>query len=161
MEEHRFDWTPLVQSACSKLVSGETMLVLTDDKRKWFGKYILNAINGIEKQRPFLPVYDMHGCFAALNSLNDNSDLSLLEDMLDISFPNGYFIWYVGSTRHNYIKIAQREENNFLWVTTDQIPNSIFLRESDDLFDIKLLQLYKLFDSTVQAILHNEVDVGE
>lgn len=159
MEEHRFDWTPLVQEACNKLVSGETMLVLVDDKRKWFGKYILNTINNPENERPFLPVYNMHACFAALSSLNENTDLSLLEDMLDISFPNGYFIWYIGSTRHNYMRLSQRKDDNFLWVMTDQIPNSIFFRDSDSLLDIKLLQLYKLFDSTLQAILHNEVDV--
>ncbi len=158
MEEHRFDWTPLVKNACLKLAAGQTMLVLTDDKRKWFGKYILNSINDPDKQRPFLPAYDMHGCFVALNSLNEDTEISLLEDMLDISFPNGYFIWYTGDARHNYMKLVQREEDNFLWVTNDRVANSIFFRESDELLDIKLLQLYKLFDATAQAILNNEVD---
>lgn len=161
MEEYRFEWTPIVQSACSRLASGETMLVLTDSKRKWFGKYILNQINDLDKQRPFLPVYDLQACFAGLQGLTENSDIDLLEDLLDISFPNGYFIWYIGSSRHGYMKLAQREETNFLWVTAEHIPNSIMFRESDPLMDIKLLQLYKLFDSTVQAILHNEVSISQ
>jgi len=158
MEEYRYEWAPLVKSAVAQSVEGKTVLVVTDDSHKWFGKYILNTINDPDKHRPFLPVYDTHGCFVALNSLNEDTEISLLEDMLDISFPNGYFIWYTGDARHNYMKLVQREENNFLWVTNDRVANSIFFRESDELLDIKLLQLYKLFDATVQAILNNEVD---
>jgi hypothetical protein len=161
MEELRFDWTPLVKSALEKMVAGQTVLIVTDDKRKWFSKYIRNAVNCPDKGRPFLPIYDLQSCFPSLQSVRDNQDMDLLEDMLDISFPNGYFIWYIGDSKYTYTKISFRNDENFLWVMNDQVPNSFPFRDSDPLLDIKLIQLYKLFDKTVEAVLCGEVDIDE
>jgi len=161
MEELRFDWTPLVRSAVTKIIEGQTLLIVTDDRRKWFSQYIRNAINCPEKGRPFLPVYDMHGCFPKLHVIQDTQEIELVEDMLDISFPQGYFLWYVGDSAYNYTKLAYRSDENFLWVMNDQVPNSFPLRESDPLLDIKLIQLYKLFDKTMEAVLYGEVDTDE
>jgi hypothetical protein len=84
-----------------------------------------------------------------------------MEDMLDISFPGGYFIWYIGDSAYNYTKIAYHNDENFLWVMNDEVPNSFPFRDSDPLLDIKLIQLYKLFDQTVEAVLYGEVDLDE
>jgi len=157
MEELRFDWTPLVRSAVEKMLEGQTMLVVTDDKRTWFSHYIQHAINAPEKGRPFLPVYNMLGCFPKLPMIRDTQEIALMEDMLELSFPNGYFLWYIGDSRHTHTKFIYRSEENFLWMMNEQIPNSLFLKESDSQLDIKLLQLYRLFDKTVEAVLYGEV----
>ena len=35
MEECRYDWVPVVQTAVNKVIEGQTILLLTDDKRAW------------------------------------------------------------------------------------------------------------------------------
>ena len=79
--------------------------------------------------------------------------------MLDISYPNGYYIWYIGRGDHPYTKLAYRNDDNFLWVMDEEVQNSFALRSSDPLLDIKLLQLYKLFDMTISASLFGDLDL--
>ncbi len=159
MEEYRYEWAPLVKSAVSQIVEGKSVLVITDESHKWFGKYILNSINEMRKNRPFLPVYQLIDCFPNLHSINSTQEIELLEDMLDISYPNGYYIWYIGKGDHPYTKLAYRNHDNFLWVLDEEIPNSFALRSSDTLLDIKLIQLFKLFDKTISTSLFGDLDL--
>ncbi len=159
MEEYRYEWAPLVKSAASQVVEGKTVLIVTDESHKWFAKYILNAINDLGKQRPFLPFYQLTENFPNLQNIHTTQDIELLEDMLDISYPNGYYIWYIGRGDHPYTKLAYRNHDNFLWVLDEEVQNSFLLRSSDPLLDIKLLQLYKLFDSTLTAVLFGDLDL--
>ncbi len=159
MEEFRYDWTPLAKSAVSKIVGGQTVLILTDPSRKWFCKYIINAMNSPRTHRPFLPVYTFQALFPAVRSIENDQQIELMEDMLNISFPNGYFFWYIGESDHFYTKIAYRNDENFLWVIDGEVPNSFRLRSGDDLLDIKLLQLYRLFEKTCEATLFGVVDL--
>jgi len=161
MEEMRFDWTPLAKSAITKMIEGQTLLLISDDKREWFCRYILTSINSQNNTRPFLPVYDLKGCFQNIDILRDKEDLELIEDMLDISYPNGYFIWYIGDSKHKDSTLAYRNDENFLWIMNDKMPNAFPLRDSDTLLDIKLIQLYKLFDKTLEAILFGKVVSGD
>jgi hypothetical protein len=158
MEEYRYEWAPLVKSAASQVVEGKTVLIVTDESHKWFAKYILNAINDLGKQRPFLPFYQLAENFPNLQNIHTTQDIELLEDMLDISYPNGYYIWYIGRGDHSYTKLAYRNHDNFLWVLDEEVQNSFTLRSSDPLLDLKLLQLYKLFDSTLTAVLFGDLD---
>ena len=158
MEEHRFAWAPLVNSAVSQILEGKTVLILTDESRQWFAKYILQQINEIEKNRPLLPFYNLSGCFPNLHTIKSTEDIRLLEDMLDISYPNGYFIWYIGKGDHPFTKIAYRNDDNFLWLMDEEAQNSFHLRSADPILDIKLLQLYNLFDETLSAVLFGELD---
>jgi len=159
MEEYRYEWAPLVKSAVAQSVEGKAVLIVTDEPRKWFGKYILNAVNDLRKNRPLLPFYQLSECFPSLSILTSTSDMQLLEDMLEISYPNGYYIWYIGKGDHPYTKIAYRCENSFLWVLDEEVQNAFALRSSDPLLDIKLLQLYKLFDQTLSVTLFGELDL--
>jgi len=159
MEEYRYEWAPLVKSAVAQSVEGKAVLIVTDESRKWFGKYILNAVNDLRKNRPLLPFYQLSECFPNLSRLTSTSDMQLLEDMLEISYPNGYYIWYIGKGDHPYTKMAYRCENSFLWVLDEEVQNSFALRSSDPLLDIKLLQLYKLFDQTLSVTLFGELDL--
>jgi len=45
MEEYRYEWTPLVKSAVSKIRDGYSVLIITDDENRWFAKYIMSKIN--------------------------------------------------------------------------------------------------------------------
>jgi hypothetical protein len=92
MEEYRYEWAPLVKSAVAQSIEGKTVLVVTDESHKWFGKYILNNINELKKNRPLLPFCQLVDIFPNLQSLSSADDLQLLEDMLEISYPNGYYI---------------------------------------------------------------------
>ncbi|HHO42629.1 MAG TPA: hypothetical protein ENN12_04655 [Epsilonproteobacteria bacterium] len=159
MEEKRYDWTPLIKSVLERIVQGQSVLILTDPPRRWFGHYIQNKINATINNRPFLPFYQMTRMFSMLEDIQSAQDLALLEDMLDISFSNGYFIWYIGEGTHPFTKLVYRNEENFLWILDDQVQNSFFLKGSDPLLDLKLIQLYKLFDSTITAVLFGELEL--
>ncbi len=160
MEEYRYEWAPLVQSAAAKVLDGQSVLVITDDENHWFGDYIATKINILHNNRPLLPFYQLKALFPNLPSISSTQEIEILEDMLDISYPDGYFIWYIGSGDHSYAKLAYRNDENFLWIVDEEIPNSFPLRGSDVLLDIKLLQLFKLFNQTIDAALFGELDLS-
>jgi hypothetical protein len=159
MEEHRYEWAPLVKSAVDQILEGKTVLLLTDTPRKWFGNYILENVNDLQKNRPLLPVFPMVKMFPSLGTLSSTQEIQLLEDMLDLSYPNGYFIWYIGKGNHPFTKLAYRCDDSFLWIMDEEVENSFSLRSSDEMLDIKLLQLYKLFDLTLSQALFGELDL--
>ena len=160
MEEYRYEWAPLVKSAVSQSIEGKTILILTDEPRKWFGKYILTNINDLRKDRPLLPFYPLTDCFPNLQDIHHTQELQLLEDMLDISYPNGYYVWYIGKGDHLYTKLAFRNEDNFLWILDEEVQNAFTLRSADPLLDIKLLQLFNLFDETLSATLFGDLELN-
>lgn len=159
MEERRYEWTPLINSVISRITRGQSVLILTDDKFRWFAHYIQNKINDVSLGRPFLPFYQLGRMFIEINDIKSNQDIELLEDMLDISFPNGYLIWYIGGGDHPFTKLAYRSDDNFLWVLDKNIQNSFPLESSDELLDIKLLQLYRLFDKTLNSALFEDLKI--
>ncbi len=159
MEEYRYEWAPLVKSAVSQVLEGKTVLIITDEPRRWFGKYILSRVNELQKNRPLLPFYQLTDIFPNLQNLTSAQELQLLEDMLDISYPNGYYIWYIGKGGHPFTKEAYRNDDSFLWIMDEEVQNSFSLRSSDPLLDIKLLQLYKLFDMTISEALFGDLDL--
>ena len=159
MEECRYEWAPLVKNAISQLIDGKSILILTDDRCNWFGKYLLSKMNDISQNRPFLPIYHLNDSFPHLKTIQTAEDISILEDLFEISHPDGYYIWYIGEASHPYTKIAYRNDDSFLWVIDEEIQNSFLLRSKDGLLDIKLLQLYKLFDKTISAVLFGELEL--
>lgn len=159
MEEYRYEWAPLVKSAVSQVLEGKTVLVITDESRDWFGKYVVNSINDLSKHRPLLPFYLFADNFPQLHSIQSTEEIQLLEDMLDISYPNGFYIWYIGRGDHPLTKLSYRNQDNYLWVLDEEVQNSFALRSSDPLLDIKLIQLYKLFDTTLSAALFGDFEL--
>jgi hypothetical protein len=159
MEECRYEWTPVVQSAVTKILKGQTILVLTDNSRGWFAKYVASKINNLQNDRPFLPIYTLKSMFPNLDKMHSSQELDLLEDMLDISYPNGYFIWYIGSAESSYTKFAFRNDDNLLWIIDGDVPNSFYLRAGNSSLDIKMIQLFKLFNKTIDASLFNEIEL--
>ncbi len=159
MEEYRYDWAPLVKNAVSKIIEGQTVLLLTDSEHRWFGRYVTTKINLPEHNRPFFPIYPLTRIFPNLSSVVSTQEIEALEDMLDISFANGYFIWYIGKADHSYTKLVYHNEDNLLWVVDEQVQNSFLLRGKDESRDIKLLQLYKLFNKTIDAVLCGDLEL--
>lgn len=159
MEEYRFEWTPLVGNFLEHILNGQSVFILTDTPRKWFGDYIQSKINDISKNRPFLPFYQLSKLFSSLEEMQNIQDLQLLEDMLDISFPNGYVMWYIGRDDSPYTKLVFKKDNSFLWIVDSQIQNAFHLNGNDSLFDIKLLQLFKLFDGSLSEALYGNIEI--
>jgi len=159
MEEYRYEWAPLIKSAVSQSIEGKTVLIVTDSANQWFGKYILSKVNDLSNDRPLLPFYHLSDTLCDLQTLHNKQEIQLLEDMLEISYPNGYYFWYIGKGDHLNTKLVYRNDDSFLWIMDEEVQNSFALRSSDPLLDVKLLQLFKLFDSTLSAALFGELDL--
>ncbi|MEY3090660.1 MAG: hypothetical protein RL113_976 [Pseudomonadota bacterium] len=159
MEEFRYEWAPLVKSAVEQSVDGKTALIITDNTYEWFGHYIIQKINDMSKNKPLLPFYALDTCMPHFKTMKTTQELQLLEDMLEISYPQGYYIWYIGQGDHPYTKLAYRNQENFLWVMDKEVQDSFLFRSSDPLLDIKLIQLFKLFDHTLSAVLFGDLDL--
>ncbi len=159
MEERRYTWIPLLESVLQRLLLGQSILILTDPKRRWFEQYILNTANDPTRDRPFLPIQPLRAVLTDLAMIDTNMRLTLVEDMLDITYPQGYLIWYIGEGGHPYTKLAYRQEDNFLWLMDEEMAGSFQLRGNDPLLDIKLLQLFRLFDQSVDAALFGQVEL--
>ena len=55
------------------------------------------------------------------------------------------------------MQIAKRKDDSFMWVLDEHLQNSFYLQTSDDNLDIKLIQLFKLLDKSIDAVLFAEV----
>ncbi len=158
MEEKRFEWVPLNISMLKNLLDGHTILVVTDDDREWFCDYMLNDINKLSKNRPLLPFISLKSIYPSLNSIKTKDDIELLENLLYQTFPQGYIYFFIGKNNNIKMQIAKRKDDSFIWVMDEQLQNSFFLSSNDENLDIKLIQLYKLLDKSINALLFAEVD---
>ena len=160
LEERKYDWTPLVSKSVTNILDkGQTVLIITDDERVWFAKYILSNINSQKNQRPLLPFYNFKAITSQLNNIKTENDIELIKDMLNISFPNGYTFWYIGRSQSNNANIAKISKNSFLWIFDEDISNSFTLKSCDEALDMKLLQMFRLYNKTLSAALFAEIDV--
>jgi len=162
LEERKYDWVPLMsQSAINILDKGRTVLVVTDNEFEWFMEYILSNINKKKLSRPLLPFYNFNTYYKNLDDLKNESDIELVKDMLEISFPNGYFFWYIGRSHHKRAILPKFTKKPFLWIMDEDLPNSFNLKTRDESLDMKLLQMYRLFDKTISAALYAQIDVSK
>ena len=159
MEERRYDWVPVAASAIERLMSAQTLLLITDREREWFARYTLSKLNKFNTQRPLLPIMSLGTIFPYLDKVNDSEQLELLEDMLSLAFPNDYLFFYVGKGNDPRSQIAKSKGNSLLWLFDETIQNSFSFRSDDEDLDIKLIQLLNLFDKSIDAILFSEVDI--
>ena len=157
MEEKRFEWVPLCASMLKNLLDGHTFIVVTDDDRAWFCHYLLRAVNNRQKNRPLLPFIALQTLYPNLYQVKNNEDIELLEDMLSQAFPGGYTFFYVGKNSDIKMQIAKRKDDSFMWIMDEHIQNSFYLLSHDDSLDIKLIQLFRLLDKSIDAVLFAEV----
>ena len=161
MEEKRFEWVPLASSALKSILLGHTFIILTDKKREWFGKYLSQSLNSFEKNRPLLPIINFDELCINIDEANSKEKIDMIEDMLSISFPNGYTFFYIGQSNSQRAKIVKHSEKSFLWVMDEQLQNSFYLNSNDELLDIKLIQLTRLFEKSINAVLFNELTMED
>lgn len=162
MEERKFDWIPIIAKTLTNIIDGgKAVLVVTDDERDWFLRYILTKVNSIHNNRPLLPFYDYDSMIKNNHKLSSENEMELVTDMLDISFPNGYVFWYIGRSNSKKAILPKVSKNSFLWLFDEDIANSFNLRSVDETLDMKLLQLYRLFDKTLNATLFAEIEVDK
>jgi len=162
MEERKFDWIPLVSKTLSNIIdNGKTVLVVSDEKREWFLKYILTNINKDTNSRPLLPVLDFNCISHNFKNVSSESDIELVKDMLDLAFPNGYIFWYIGKSHNKKAILPKISNNSFLWLLDEDVPNSFSMKSTDETLDMKFLQLYRLFDQTLDAVLFAQIEVDK
>ena len=161
MEEKRLEWVPLAASRLQNLMNGHTFIVVTDEDREWFAHYMISSINRNTNSRPLLPFVSFKTFFPNLDQWRSREEIALLEDMLSLAFPNGYTLFYVGKSNDFKSQIAKQRDDSFMWLLDEQMQNSFYLSSSDELLDVKLIQLYKLMEKTINALLFAEVSVED
>ena len=159
MEERRYEWVPLAASALEKIVAGYSIIVVTDQEREWFGEYILYSLNNPKKNRPLIPTYLLKNIIPYLDNIKKAEDIDILYDMLKLSFKNDYFFWYIGRSDSKRSLIAKKKDDSFLWVMDEEMQNSFYLKSFDELLDLKLFQLFRLFDKSLDAAIFGEIDL--
>ena len=160
LEEKKFEWAPLVSKNITNILDKSySILIITDKEREWFLNYILSNINSSKLNRPFLPFYDFSSFYKNLDQIKSEDDISNIKDMLKISFPNGYCFWYIGKSQDNRSTLSKITKSSFLWIFDEERQGSINLKSNDDGLDMKLLQMFRLYNKTISAALFANINV--
>ncbi len=160
LEERRFDWTNPLSLALEQILSGKTIILITDEKRKWLETYILSSINTINLDRPLLPIVSIDSLYQHYGNISGGEMIDIVEDMISISYKDDYFFWYIGKGDDKRADIAKRKDSSYFWIFDEEFHNGFTLKSYDPMIDIRLLQLYKLFDASLSAAMFGEVDVS-
>jgi len=86
-------------------------------------------------------------------------EIDIVDDMISLSYKEDYFFWYIGKGDDKRADIAKRKDSSYFWIFDEEYLNGFTLKSYDPMIDIKLLQLYKLFDASLNATIFGEVDV--
>ncbi|MGP1449561.1 MAG: HobA family DNA replication regulator [Wolinella sp.] len=159
LEERKFEWVPLAANAIRHILDGYSVIVMTDSERNWFGSYIAASVNKPQKNRPYMPVYNIKSIYPNIECIKNSEDYALIHDMLSISFKEQYLFWYIGKSDDSRAKLAFGKDESFCWLLDDEMHNSFMLRSSNDLLDMQLFQLYRIFDKTLSAALFGQVSL--
>ncbi len=160
LEEQRFDWTTTTSHAIDQILNGKTIIIITDEKRKWLEEYIVSSINSELLERPLLPIVSIDSLYAHYNTISGGQKIDILDDMLSLSYKDDYFFFYIGSGEDKRSDIAKRRDNSYFWIFDEDFHNAFAMKSYDSHLDIKLLQLYKLFNASINAAMFGEVDVS-
>ena len=159
LEERRFEWVPLVSDAVSRLMGGATVILLTDNERQWFARYATSTMNKPERDRPMLPVFEADCVLPYLDRLGGGEETDLVLDMLSVAYGEEFIFWYVGKSSYFGATIAKEYRSSFLWMMDEEVQNSFFLRSGDELLDLKLLHMVRLFDKTLDAVMVGDIEL--
>ncbi|MEN4052816.1 MULTISPECIES: HobA family DNA replication regulator [Sulfurimonas] len=160
LEEYRFEWSKTTAFALEQILNGKTVILITDEKRKWLEHYILSAINSISFDRPLIPIISIESIYPHYNNISGGEMIDMLDDMIALSYKNDYFFWYIGKGDDKRSDIAKRKDESYFWIFDEDFNNAFTLKSYDPVLDIKLLQLYRLFDASLSATMFGEVDAS-
>ncbi|MDD2356435.1 MAG: HobA family DNA replication regulator [Thiovulaceae bacterium] len=158
LEEYRFEWTTIVELAISQIMEGKTIVLVTDRERKWFESYIVSSINKLTTDRPIIPIVSIDSIYFHYDDISGAKMIDMLDDMLSITYKEDYFFWYIGRGEDKRVDIAKRKDNSLLWIFDEDFHNAFTMKSYDSQLDIKLLQLFTLFNLSLNAVLFGEVD---
>ena len=160
LEEDRFDWSKTTAFALEQILEGKTIILITDEKRKWFEKYIIDTLNAEMMDRPIIPIYSIDALYPHFNSVKNSEMVDMINDTIAQSFQDNFFFWYIGKGDIKRSDIAKRKDGSYFWIFDEDFNNAFRLKSYDSHLDIKLLQLYKLFDTSLNGAMFGEVDVS-
>lgn len=160
LEEQRFEWSKPTAYALEQILKGKTIILITDEKRKWFEHYILSSLNSSLIERPLIPIVSIDSIYMHFNVVNGGEMIDIVDDMIALSYKSDFFFWYIGVGADKRSDIARRKDNSYFWIFDEDYHNAFTLKSYDPLLDIKLLQLYKLFDASLNATMFGEVDAS-
>ncbi len=158
LEEYRFEWTTIVELAISQIMEGKTIVLITDRERKWFESYITGSVNKLSTDRPIIPIVSIDSIYTHYDDISGAKMIDMLDDMLSITYKEDYFFWYIGKGEDKRVDIAKRKDNSLLWIFDEDFQNAFTMKSYDSQLDIKLLQLFTLFNLSLNAVLFGEVD---
>lgn len=156
MESRRLEWAPLMAARLKYLLEGHTFVLMCDESRSWYEEYFLKNINA-KASRPMLPFVSLSSIYR--KKIHNQEDIALLNDLLELTFPNGYIYFYIGSANDKKSQIAKSKDDSLLWLFDEQLQNSFYLNSKDKDLDIKLISLFKLLDMSLDAILFSKVSL--
>ena len=158
--ERIYEWVPLCDDAISALMQGTPFLVVTDRERDWFNYYIINNINSIKNNRPFVPIYSLMNFIPYSHKTDKIEHLDMVEDMLDITFKENYKYWYIGHEDSNIYRLVQRKEKSFVWLFDKESGgDTFFLKSYTENLEHKLMSLFKLFNQTITESMFGEIKI--
>ncbi len=160
LEEYRFEWSKTTAFALEQILNGKTIILITDEKRKWLEYYILSTINSISFDRPLIPIIGIESIYPHYNKISGGEMIDMLDDTIALSYKNDYFFWYIGKGDDKRSDIAKRKDESYFWIFDEDFNNAFTMQSYDPILDIKLLQLYRLFDASLSATMFGEVDAN-
>lgn len=154
LETKRLEFGALMAVKFKPLLEGKSFVLLCDEERAWYERYFLQKINA-KAYRPFVPIFSLSNFYP--HKVRNNEDILLLNDLLEVAFPNGFVYFYIGTNADKKCQIARSRDDSLLWLFDEQLQNSFSLHSKDKDLDEKLISLYKLFDKSLDAILFSKV----
>ena len=67
--------------------------------------------------------------------------------------------WYIGKSQDVRAVIPKVSKNSFLWLFDEEMQDAFNLRSNDEALDMKLLQMFRLYNKTVSSALFAEINV--
>lgn len=156
LEELRFEWIPATQNAIRQILDSKTIILIVDVDYEWLVPYITASINRSSLGRPMIPIVSIDALYPQYTNVLGGEMIDMFEDMLSLSYKDEYFFWYIGRGECKRSDIAKRSDRSYLWIMNENFQNAMTLHSYDKHIDIKLLQLYRLFDQSLSAILFGE-----
>jgi hypothetical protein len=157
--ERVYEWVPLCDEAISTLMKGVPFLVVSDRERDWFIHYIINNVNRVSNNRPFVPIFSLMNFIPYSHKTDKVEYLDMVEDMLDITFRGDYRYWYIGKEDSNIYRLVSRKKNSFVWLFDRESENTFFLKSYTDNLDQQLVSLFKLFNKTITVSMFGEIEI--
>ncbi|MFC3847958.1 HobA family DNA replication regulator [Helicobacter baculiformis] len=134
-----YDWSGFIKSI-RHILGGGSVLLCVDMERTWFKQYVLTHLNA-QRLRPLVPIVD--GLLGYAPLLHDTQELPLISHLLDLTYQN-YMFWYVG--KEGVLSELVLSKDHFLWLLDGQ---GALLSPRDPMRDLKLLQLYQVFEGVL------------